>query len=178
MTEQHSAPGAPDAASPAKVSDTRRRKVRANLVEATPGASGQWILASPFLIYVGWLWVDLVSQWLPSPWHWLNVAMSILLYVLGIVFPLGVAAHWIVTSLPRVFQHAGWDVQPLEPVQESEQYTVDYVPVRRIRAPRSWARLWLRAAQGSVYLEIAVLLIGGILLIPIFLSATDFGFGR
>lgn len=155
-----------------------RRKVRANLVEATPGAAGQWILASPYLVYVGWLWIDLFAPALPMPWHWLNVVLAVLLYIALFVLPSGLLAHWIVTALPGLFQNAGWDVQPLEPVRESEQYTVQYMPEKRIRAERSQARIWLRAAQGSVYLEIAVLLIAAVLLIPIFLSATDFGFGR
>ena len=104
--------------------------------------------------------------------------MAAAVYLLLVVFPLGVLAHWIVTSLPSLFQHAGWDVQPLEPVSEAEQYAVEYKPVGRIRAEGTWARRWLRAAQGSVYLEIAALLLGAVLLIPIFLSASDFGFGR
>lgn len=180
MSEQDPTPVAVDAPSPSAnpAEDAARRKVRANLIEATPGAAGQWILASPFLVFVGWLWIDIVSALLPLPWRWLAVVVSILLYLGLIVLPLGMLAHRIVTSLPRLFQNAGWDVQPLEAVRESEQYTVHYQPVDRLRAPRTWSRLWLRAAQGWVYLEIAALLIGAVLMIPLFLSASSFGFGR
>jgi len=181
MTEEEPLPAgmeSPVTPSASKPAPEPRRKVRANLVEATPGATGQWILASPYLAYVGWLWVDLFAPSLPMPWHWLNVVLAVVLYLALFVLPSGLLAHWIVTSLPGLFQHAGWDVQPLEPVRESEQYTVQYVPEKRIRAERNWSRIWLRAAQGSVYMEIAVLLLAAVLLIPIFLSATDFGFGR
>ncbi len=62
-------------------------------------------------------------------------------FVLIIILPLGYAAHWCVTSVPGLFQHAGWDVQPLDPVSLSEQYTVRYIYKNRHRAASGWARL-------------------------------------
>jgi hypothetical protein len=89
-----------------------------------------------------------------------------------------VLAHALVTAVPGLFQKAGWDVQPLEPVAERDQYLVRYVPQRRYRAPTNWPRLWLRAAQGWVYIEIFAILAGAIVVVPLFFSALDFGFGR
>jgi hypothetical protein len=95
-----------------------------------------------------------------------------------VVLPLGWLAHRVVTALPVLFQKAGWDVHPLEPVREAEQYLVYYVPQRRQRAANTWPRAWLRAAQGWVYLEIAAILAAGIMLVPLFFSALDAGFGQ
>jgi hypothetical protein len=156
------------------------RDVPADLVEATPSSGGlpQWLLASPLLLFLAWIWVDLFAHYSPIPWYWVDAVLGIVLFALLIVLPLGLLAHAIVTSLPRLFQHAGWDVQPLEPVAEREIYLVRYVPQRRHRAATNWGRLWLRAAQGWVYLEIVVILVGAIAAIPLFFSATEFGFGR
>lgn len=176
-----------DAASPAQVpasspapppAPPSRRIVRADFVEATPGAAGQWALASPFVVFVGWLFSDLFIAFVPLPWQWLNVVLAIIVYLCLVVLPLGVLAHWIVTSLPRIFQYAGWDVEPLEPVTEAEQYSVRYRHRARKRAAFSWNRAWLRAAQGWVYLEIFAIFAGAVALIPIFLSVSDYGFGR
>ncbi len=155
-----------------------RRTVPADLLEATPGALGMWLLASPMLIFILWAWVDLFAHYSPAPWYWLDVALGAAIFVFVVVLPLGWLAHRLVTAAPRLFQHAGWDVQPLEPVREQELYLVRYTYQTRRRAPNTWSRQWLRAAQGWVYLEIAAILLGGVLLIPIFLSAVDFGFGR
>ncbi len=155
-----------------------RRTVPADLVEATPWTTGQWLLASPLVVYLGWLWVDLFVYYSPVPWRWLDTLLAIAAYLFVLLLPLGLLAHRAVTALPRLFQNAGWDVVPLEAVREAEQYTVRYVPQARRRAPTSWARLWMRAAQGWVYLEIAAVLLGGLLLIPLMMSAGDFGFGR
>jgi hypothetical protein len=94
------------------------------------------------------------------------------------VLPLGVAAFFLVSSLPRLFGHAGWDVQPLEAVSEAEMYMVRYRYVHRHRAANTWPQMWLRAAQGWVYLEIAAILVGAVVMIPIFFSVSEFGFGQ
>lgn len=156
------------------------RDVPADLVEATPGsgAIGQWLLASPLLIFLAWLWVDLFAHYSPLPWYWLDAVLALVLFAFVIVLPLGVLAHALVTAVPGLFQKAGWDVHPLEPVAEREQYLVRYVAQARHRAPTNWPRLWLRAAQGWVYWEIFVILAGALLAIPLFFSAMDFGFGR
>lgn len=155
-----------------------RRIVSANFIEATPAAAGQWALASPFVVFVGWFFVDLFTAFVPLPSRWLEVVLAVIVFLCLIVLPLGILAHWIVTSLPRLFQHAGWDVQPLEPVREAEQYMVRYRHRELKRAPFTWNRAWLRAAQGWVYLEIFAIFAGAVALIPIFLSVSDFGFGR
>lgn len=156
-----------------------RRVVPANLIEATPGGSaiGHWVLASPLLIFVAWLWLDIFAYYspLPRPVDWL---LGGAVYLLLFILPLGLLAHLIITSLPRPFQNAGWDVQPLERVSEAEQYIVRYSYRARRRAPTTWSRLWMRAAQGWVYLEIAVILVGAVAMIPLFFSAADFGFGQ
>lgn len=169
---------------PAPAPDTQpkpapaRRTVPADLVEATPWTLGNWLLASPLLAFVGWAWLDLFIHFSPVPWRWLDTLLGLAAYLVLFILPLGLLGFYAVTSLPRVFNHSGWDVQPLEPVGENEQYMVRYAPRRRLRAPASWSRVWMRAAQGWVYLEMAAILIGGILIIPLFFSATDFGFGR
>lgn len=155
-----------------------RREVAADLLEATPGAWGMWLLASPFLGFVLWLWVDVFAYYSPVPWKWLDVLIGTAFFVFLVVLPLGWLAHRAVTATPRLFQHAGWDIQPLEPVRDQEKYLVRYVYQARRRAAHSWRRQWLRAAQGWVYIEIAAILIGGILIVPLFFSALDFGFGR
>lgn len=155
-----------------------RREVAADLLEATPNAAGMWLLGSPFLIFVLWAWVDVFAHYSPVAFYWLDVVVGVLVFLALIVLPFGWLAHRLVTAFPRLFQHAGWDIQPLEPVREAEMYTVRYVYQGRRRASNSWRRQWLRAAQGWVYIEIAAILIGGVLLVPMFLSAVDFGFGR
>lgn len=155
-----------------------RRKVPARLVEASPWALGQWLLASPLLAFLAWNWSEVAYSLAPSPWGWFAMALGLMLYAFAFVLPLGVAAHWLVMRWPRLFQNAGWDVEPLEPVAASEEYLVRYVALERQKAPLTWSRMWLRAAQGWVYLEIAAILIAGLLLIPLFLSAVDSGFGR
>lgn len=157
-----------------------RRTVPARLTEATPDRAGlgQWALASPMLIFVGWLAVDIFSAVSPIPWRWLDILLGSVLYVLLIVLPLGMAAHWLVTAFPRPFQHSGWDVTPLEPVPQAEIYMVRYDYVELFRAETTWSRRWLRAAQGWVYLEIFAIFAGAILMIPLFFSAAEFGFGQ
>jgi hypothetical protein len=153
------------------------RRVAANLVEASPNPAGQWLLASPLIVYMGWLWLDIFNYYSPVPWRWLDMILGAVVYLLLIILPLGLLAHRLITSLPRLFQNAGWDVVPLEPVRESEQYMVKYVAQEKAYAPFTQARVWQRAAQGWVYIEIFAILAGALLLIPIFLSATRFGFG-
>lgn len=155
-----------------------RRKVPARLVEASPWALGQWLLASPLLGFLAWNWLEVAYGMGSSSWRWLAMAIGGFVYAFAFVLPLGFAAHWLVTRWPRLFQNAGWDVEPLEPVAPAEQYTVRFVAHERQKAPATWARVWLRAAQGWVYLEIAAILFAGLLLIPLFLSAVDSGFGR
>ena len=74
-----------------------------------------WLLASPFLVFVLWLWVDVFAYYSPVPWKWLDVLIGAAVYALLVVLPLGWLAHRAVTAVPRLFQHAGWDIQPLEP---------------------------------------------------------------
>lgn len=152
--------------------------VSADLVEASPSALGQWILAAPFVAFLAWTWLDLFAHYSPIPWRWLDLILGAAIFLFALLLPLGLAAHRLVTSFPRLFQYAGWDVQPVEPVREAEQYLVRFVPRHRQRAANDWPRLWTRAAQGWVYLEIFAILAGGLLMIPIFLSASEFGFGR
>lgn len=157
-----------------------RREVAADLVEGMPdnGAVSQWILASPLLLFLAWMWVDIFAHYSPIPFYWLDALISLVVYAVAFVLPLGVGAFYLVTSLPRLFSHAGWDVQPLEPVSEAEMYMVRYRYQRRHRAANSWRQAWLRAAQGWVYLEMATILIGGVAIIPLFFSVSEFGFGQ
>ncbi len=156
-----------------------RRQVPANLVESTPGSNaiGSWLLASPIILFIAWLWIDIFAYYSPLP-RVLDWIVGLAVFVLLIVLPLGNLAHWVITAAPRLFSHAGWDVFPLEPVSEAEQYMVRYVYQERIRAERTVSRVWMRAAQGWVYLEIIAIFIGAIAMIPLFFSAVDFGFGQ
>lgn len=157
-----------------------RREVLADLIEASPdnGGLSHWILASPMLIFVAWVWVDIFAYYSPMPFYWLDALLAVVILAVVFVLPLGVGAFLLVTSLPRLFSHAGWDVQPLEPVREAEMYMVRYRFQNRHRAPNSWQRTWTRAAQGWVYIEIATILVGGVAMIPIFFSVSEFGFGQ
>jgi len=157
-----------------------RRQVRADLIEATPGtgALGHWMLASPMVIFLAWFWVDLVSSLIPLTQRWLTVPLALVLFGLLILLPFGYAAHTAVSAWPRLFQHAGWEVQPLEPVKPAEAYTVHYLYQDRHYAPRTWQRIWLRAAQGWVYLEIMAIFAGAIGMIPLYFSAVEYGFGQ
>jgi hypothetical protein len=156
-----------------------QREVPALLVESTPMANalGYWALASPLILFAGWFWVDLFAYVSPIPWYFVDLLLGIVLYVVLIIFPLGYGMHRLITAFPRIFQHAGWDVQPLEPVKPAEQYSVKYIFKGRRRAETTRQRIWLRAAQGWVYLEIALIFIGAIAMIPLFFSAREFGFG-
>jgi len=157
-----------------------RRTVQADLIEATPGnfALGQWVLASPFLLFLAWLWVDLAHLISPLEYRFVNVFIGALLYLLLIVLPVGLLTHRLILFFPRIFQHAGWDVQPLEHVKPEEIYMVHYRYNKRHWADPSWQRMWLRAAQGWVYLEIVAIFVGAIVMIPLFFSAVEFGFGQ
>jgi len=157
-----------------------RRTVAADLIEATPGRGGlgQWILAAPMLLFLLWLWVDVV-HWLSPVELWvINALIASLLYLGVMVLPLGYLAHRLVLTFPRIFQNAGWDLQPLEPVKPEEIYLVRYRYQARHWAANSWPRAWLRAAQGWVYLEITAIFVGAIVMIPLFFSAVEFGFGQ
>lgn len=157
-----------------------RRRVRADLIEATPGrgALGHWLLAGPMLGFLAWVWVDFVRALSPLAQLWLNVSVGLVLFALLIVLPLGYLAHAVVLAWPRLFQNAGWEVQPIEPVKPEEMYMVHYLYQERHYAPRNWGRAWLRAAQGWVYLEIMAIFVGAIGMIPLYFSALEFGFGR
>ncbi len=157
-----------------------RRTVPADLVEATPGANGigQWILASPLLLFLAWLWVDVFHLLSPVENRAVNLLIGVVIFVALIVLPLGWLTHRLILLLPQLFQHAGWDVQPLAAVKPEEIYTVRYQFRTRHWAANSWARAWLRAAQGWVYLEIIAIFVGAIAMIPLFFSAVEFGFGR
>lgn len=157
-----------------------RREVPADLVEALPENGGlfHWVLASPILLFLLWVWIDIFAHFSPVASYWFDALLAMLIFVLLFVLPLGVGAFYLVTSLPRLFSHAGWDLQPLETVREAEQYMVRYRFANRHRAPHGWGRAWVRAAQGWVYIEIAAILIGAVVMVPIFFSVTDFGFGQ
>lgn len=157
-----------------------RRTVQADLIEATPSNSGlgQWILASPFVLFLAWLWVDLAHLLSPFENRFVNVFIGALLFLVFIVLPFGLLAHRLILSFPRIFQHAGWDIQPLEPVKPEEMYTVRYQYNEQRWAAPDRQRMWLRAAQGWVYLEIIAIFVGSIVMIPLFFSAVEFGFGR
>lgn len=157
-----------------------RRRVRADLIEATPGtgALGHWLLAGPLIGFLAWVWVDFVRALSPLSQPWLTISLGLVLFALLIVLPLGYIAHRFVLAWPRLFQNAGWEVQPLEPVKPEEMYMVHYLYEVRHYAPRSWGRAWLRAAQGWVYLEIMAIFVGAIGMIPLYFSALEFGFGR
>lgn len=157
-----------------------RRQVDADLIEATPDFAGlgMWILASPLIAFLAWLWTDLARLVDPTGQAWLNVVLGLVVFFVAIVLPLGYAAFYVVTALPRLFRHAGWDIQPREPVREAEMYTVHYVYRARHRARFSVPRFFMRAGQGWVFIEIATILLGAVLMIPLFFSATEFGFGR
>ena len=158
----------------------KRRLVPADLVETTPdaGAVLHWALAAPILLFLAWMWVDAFAHYSPLRMYWLDAGLGLVAYGAVIVLPLGMAAHRIVTSAPRLFQHAGWDLLPLEPVAAEEQYLVHYGYQVRHRAQGTVQRRLMRAAQGWVYIEIAAIFLGAALLIPLFLSASEFGFGQ
>ena len=156
-----------------------RRKVKARLVEATPvgGAWGHWVLASPAICFLGWLWLDLFGILSPIHSRPVDLLLGALIYIILILLPLGYGAHRFVTSFPAVFQQAGWNVQPVEPVKPGEQHIVRYVGITRERAGTDGRRILLRVAQGWVYLEIAAILVGAVAMVPLFFSAVEFGFG-
>lgn len=157
-----------------------QRVVAADLVEATPAGNGlgQWILASPMIFFLLWLWVDFIHLLSPLENRFVNVFIGALLFVGLMILPLGLLAHRLILLFPRIFQNAGWEVQPLEPVRAAEMYNVRYRFQARHWAENSWQRAWLRAAQGWVYLEITAIFVGAIVMIPLFFSAVEFGFGQ
>lgn len=157
-----------------------RRQVEVDLFETTPDANGlmHWLLASPILIFLAWGWIDLFAHYSPISNYWVDALVGLPLLAGLVVLPLGLGAFRLVTSLPRLFQQSGWDVQPLGPVGEAEAHRVRYLYRSRTRAATTWRRTWMRAAQGWVYLEIALIFVCAILMIPLFFSASEFGFGR
>jgi len=156
-----------------------RRKVKAHLVEATPGGGAwvHWVLASPAICFLGWLWLDLFGVFSPFASRPAVLFLGALIYFVLILLPFGYGAHRFVTSFPGIFQQAGWNVHPLEPVKPEEQHIVKYVCVTRERAGTDPGRVLLRVAQGWVYLEIAAVLVGAVAMVPLFFSAVEFGFG-
>ena len=157
-----------------------RRRVQADLMEATPEARavGHWLLAAPIILFLAWFWVDIGYALSPLTPRWLTMSIALVLFVVVIVLPFGYLAHAFVLAWPRLFQHAGWDVEPLEPVKPAEMYSVHYLYQARRRASWSWRRAWMRAAQGWVYLEILAIFVGAIGMIPLYFSAVEFGFGQ
>ncbi len=157
-----------------------RRKVQAHLVEATPSAGGlgHWILAAPGVGFLGWMWLDLFSFFSPFEPRPFELLIGTAAYVAFVLLPFGYGAHRFVTSFPGIFQQAGWTVMPLEKVEPSEQHIVRYIARKKERAATDARRVWLRVAQGWVYLEIMAILFGAIAIVPIFFSAVEFGFGR
>lgn len=158
--------------------DEVRRRVSARLIEMTPARLGlsYWILASPLILFLGWVWIDLFAALTPIPWPWLDFVLAMLIF-LATILPLGYGAHRLVAANPRLFQNAGWNIEPLEPVTAAEQYTVRYVYDERRPQPFNVDTFLARSAQGWVYLEIVAIFVGAILMIPLFFSAVEFGFG-
>ena len=156
-----------------------RREVKADLVESTPtwAGLGYWILAAPTLGFLAWLWVDLIGALSPIASGWLNVLIELLLFALLIVLPFGYLAYWLITAFPALFQHAGWEVVPLEDVRLEEVYAVRYRYQARRRGRLTWERLLMRLGQGWTFLEIALILGSALALPAIMLSAGRFGFG-
>jgi hypothetical protein len=163
-----------------EVGKSVRRQVPADLVETVPESNGlmHWILASPLMIFLAWVWIDLFSHFSPIPAYLIDALLGLIVFAIVVVLPFGVAAFYLVTAVPRLFGHAGWDVQPLESVSEAELYTVRYTYQARRRAPTTWGQTLARAGQGWVYIEIATILIGAVVMVPIFFSVSDFGFGQ
>lgn len=157
-----------------------RRRVLADLVEAEPenGGLSYWILASPALLFLAWVWTDLFAHYSPVPNYWVDAVIGLVVLIALVILPLGLGAFFVVTAFPKLFGNAGWVIHPLEPVREAEQYMVRYDFRNRQRAQSTWTQTMARAGQGWVYLEIAGILLGGVLLVPVFLSATEFGFGQ
>ena len=134
-----------------------RRTVPAKLMESTPDRRGlgHWALASPMIIYAGWLAVDIFAALSPIPWRWLDLILGTLLYVFLIVLPAGVLAHGLITAFPRLFQQSGWDVIPLERRRPGEDLPGSATIMSSANGPPQLGPgCWLRAAQGWVYLEI------------------------
>ncbi len=157
-----------------------RRKVKAHLVEATPGAGGwvHWMLSAPTIYFLGWLWLDLFGVLSPFQSRSVELLLGVLAYAVLVMLPFGYGAHRFVTSFPGIFQQAGWTVHPLEPVKPAEQHVVRYICTSRERAETNLRRILLRVAQGWVYLEIGAILVGAVAMVPLFFSAVEFGFGR
>ncbi|MDE0200289.1 MAG: hypothetical protein OXK78_18935 [Caldilineaceae bacterium] len=157
-----------------------RRKVKAHLVEATPGAGGwgHWVLSAPAICFLGWLWLDVFGILSPFQSRPVDLLLGTLTYVVLILLPFGYGAHRLVTSFPGIFQQAGWTVQPMEPVKPEEQHIVRYIGITRERAETDGRRILLRVAQGWVYLEIGAILVSAVAMVPLFFSAVEFGFGR
>ena len=157
-----------------------RPTVDADLIEATPiyGGLGHWILASPMILFLAWNWIALIDALGPTAYGWLNILLASILFLLLIILPFGYAAHWLITALPRLFQRAGWELLPRQKVPLEVQYTARYIYRSKERAQTNWSRIWMRCAQGWVYLEIATIFAGALLLVPLFFSVSDFGFGR
>ena len=137
-------------ASEVKTQKQGRREVQARLVEATPRANGwgYWVLSAPTVVFLGWLWVDLFALFGPILWRPLDLLLGALAYVFLIVLPCGYGAHRFVTSFPRVFQQAGWRVQPCEPLRPAEQYAVRYVFTSQERANTDRRRIPVAGSAG------------------------------
>ena len=159
--------------------ELQRKEVRARLVEMTPGANGfyYWILSAPMIVFLGWLWVDLIEL-ISNASRPIGLTLGAATFIALVILPLGYGAHRLVTSFPGIFQRAGWTIHPLAPLSPAEQYSVKYIVVSRERAATNTRRIFLRVAQGWVYLEIAIVLIGAVAIVPLYLSAVEFGLGR
>ena len=154
--------------------------MKAHLVEATPSAGGwgHWALSAPAICFLGWLWLDVFGILSPFQSRPVDLLLGTLTYVVFILLPFGYGAHRLVTSFPGIFQQAGWTVQPMEPVKPEEQHIVRYIGTTRERAETDGRRILLRVAQGWVYLEIGAILVSAVAMVPLFISAVEFGFGR
>ncbi|MEM7132422.1 MAG: hypothetical protein AAF702_39330 [Chloroflexota bacterium] len=157
-----------------------RLKVDVDLLEVTPTAGGlwHWMLASPALLFLAWNWIALLDALRVTNWSWLNILIGCVTFIVVWVLPLGYAAHWLVTAFPRIFQAAGWEEIPREEIADTKFYMAQRIYKDRERASTNWNRVWLRVAQGWVYLEIFGIFLGVILMAIIFFSVLQFGFGQ
>lgn len=157
-----------------------RLEVDADLLEATPTANGlwHWILASPILLFIAWNWIALADTFSPIPYMWVNIVLSGLAFIFLFVLPVGNLGFYIVSLFPRLFHNAGWELQPRKFYPEERMYTAKIHYHDRARATTNWPRIMMRAAQGWVYLEIFAIFAGALMMIPLFLSVSQFGFGQ
>lgn len=166
--------------SDSKESKFERLVINADLLEATPTANGlwHWILASPLLLFIAWNWIAIADTLSPIPYTFVNILLSGAAFIFLFVLPIGNLGFLIVSAFPQIFHNAGWELQPREIHPIEQTYSAKYQYHKRARATTNWPRIMMRAAQGWVYWEIFAIFAGALLMIPLFLSVSQFGFGQ